>query len=63
MSVLSEIKNAKPEEMNDILLAVRERYQELFPDWEVIIISLEKAVDKNEQLDRMIALMKRLKEV
>lgn len=63
MSVLSEIKNAKPEEMNDILLAVRERYQELFPDWEVIIISLEKAVDKNEQLDRMIALMERLKEV
>lgn len=63
MSILSEIKNAKPEEMNDILLTVRERYQELFPDWEVIIISLEKAVDKNEQLDRMIALMERLKEV
>lgn len=61
--MLNMIKNAKPEEMNDILLAVRERYQELFPDWEVIIISLEKAVDKNEQLDRMIALMERLKEV
>lgn len=61
--MLNMIKNAKPEEMNDILLAARERYQELFPDWEVIIISLEKAVDKNEQLDRMIALMERLKEV
>ena len=38
------------------------RYREVFPDWEVMTVSLEKAVDKNAQLDRMIGLLERMKE-
>ena len=62
MSVLEQINTAKPEEMSDIIMAVRERYGELFPDWDLQVIALEKAVDKNAQLDQIIALMERLKE-
>ena len=60
--MIEKIKKAKPEALNDILLAVLERYREVFPDWEIIIVSLEKAVDKNEQLDRTIKLLENMKE-
>ena len=60
--MIDAIKQAKPEELNDILLAVLDRYREVYPDWELTTISLEKAVDKNEQLDRMIALIEKMKE-
>ena len=48
-------------EIEKILHAVRRRYAELFPDWEVIVISIEKSVDRNEQLDRMIAMLENMK--
>ena len=60
--MIDQIKKAKPEELNDILLTVLARYQEVFPDWEVMTVSLEKSVDKNEQLDRMIGLLENMKE-
>ena len=61
-NMIDQIKKAKPEELNDILLAVLERYRELFPDWEIMTLSLEKAVDKNEHLDRVIELLEHMKE-
>ena len=60
--MIDQIKKAKPEELNDILLAVMTRYREVYPDWEVMTVSLEKAGDKNEQLDRMIGLLENMKE-
>ncbi len=60
--MIEKIKKAEPEELNDILLAVLERYREVFPDWEIMTLSLEKAVDKNEQLDRVIDLLEHMKE-
>ena len=60
--IIDDIKKAEPEELNDILMAVLERYREVFPDWEVMTVSLEKAADKKEQLDRMIALLEHMKE-
>ena len=62
MSISEKIKNAKPEEISDILLAAQKRYKELFPDWELHILTLEKAVDKKEQIDRLIAVMEGMKE-
>ena len=62
MRISEQIKNAKPEEMSDIILEVQKRYNELFPEWEFFCYVLEKAVDKNAQLDQIIALMERLKE-
>lgn len=46
MSFSEQIKTAKPEEMSDIILAVLNRYNELFPDWQLHIMTFEKAVDK-----------------
>ena len=60
--IVDDIKKAESEELNDILLAVLSRYREVFPDWELITISIEKAVDKNEQLDRVIELLEHMKE-
>ena len=60
--ITDAIKKAEPEELNDILLAVLARYREVFPNWEVMTVSLEKAGDKNEQMDRMIGLLENMKE-
>ena len=60
--MIQQIKQAKAEELNDILLAVTERYKEVYPDWEMITISLEKTVDKNAQLEQMIAVLENMKE-
>ncbi len=48
-------------EIEEVLIAVRQRYAELFPDWEVVLISIEKSVDRNRQLDRMIAMLQNMK--
>ena len=56
------IENAKPEELDELLQAVLKRYREVYPDWEIITVSLEKAVEKNEQLDRIIQLLEKWKE-
>ena len=60
--MIEQIKKAKPEELNDILQTVLTRYREVFPGWELITISLEEAVDKKEQLDRIIAMLENMKE-
>ena len=62
MCILSEIKNAAPEEINDLLLELVKCYGELFPGWELHILTIEKAVDKNEQIDRMISLLEKMKD-
>ena len=59
---LNVIRTATADEISDIVLAAQERFHELHPDWELHIITVEKAVDKNEQIDAVIALMERLKE-
>ena len=63
MSIISEINKAKSEEMNDILLAVQNRYQELFPGWKLHILVTEEAVDKNEQINRAIDLLEKMKDL
>ena len=60
--MIEAIQNAKPEEMDEILQAVRSRYRELFPQWELITVSLENNKDRNQQLDNMIGLLQNLKQ-
>lgn len=60
--MLEQIQNATREEISDILLAAMNRYRELYPDWEIFYTSIEKSVDKNAQLDQMIALLERMRE-
>jgi len=62
-TILSEIKNADGNLIEAIMKAVLQRYAELFPDWEISTISLEKSKDRDEQLDRMIAALAQMKNV
>lgn len=62
MDLLERIKTAKSEEINDLVTAVLARYRELFPDWDISIVSIEKNGDRNEQLDSIITLIEKLKD-
>ena len=62
MDLKEEIGRIGPEEIQDILDALLTRYRELYPNWDVNIVSLEKRKTKNEQLDEMIALLESMKE-
>ena len=59
---LDVIRNATEDEISDMILAVQERYHELFPGWSMHITVLEKNDDRNAQLDRIIENLQKLKE-
>lgn len=60
--LVEEISKAKAEDLEGILRAVLARYGELFPDWEVTTISVQKTGDRNAQIDQHIQLLTRLKQ-
>ena len=62
-SLIDEIAKIDGLALNDVLLAVRQRYSVLYPDWEVCILSIEKSTDRNEQLDRLIAMLESRKTI
>lgn len=62
MDLLERIKTAESEKINDLVTAVLARYRELFPDWDISIVSIEKNGDRNEQLDSIITLIEKLKD-
>ncbi len=49
------------DEMDGVLKAIIHRYGELFPNCELHIISMNKLVDRNEQLDRIICAIQSMK--
>lgn len=58
---IEKIAEANEEEVEEALWAVLKRYDELYPDWIVSTVSVEKKRDKNEQLDAMIRMLEGLK--
>lgn len=60
--MIEEIENAGTNELTYILEAVLHRYAELYPDWEMNVVSIEKTENRNEQLNRMIAFLEGLKQ-
>lgn len=61
LNLAEEIAKADGTEIEELFKAVRQRYAELFPGWEIIMISIEKCVDRNEQLDWMIRMLQNMK--
>lgn len=59
--LVKEIAKADSAEIEKLLTAVLRRYAVLFPDWEVSTISLQKSTDRNEQIDRVIAMLQKMK--
>ena len=61
--LVEKIAQADEAEIGLLLKAVLQRYAVLFPDWELNTISLQKSADRNAQLDRMIAVLQKMKNV
>ena len=59
--LVEEIAEAGKEEIGELLEAVLDRYAVLYPDWNVSTIFLQKSGNRDEQLDRMIAMLQNLK--
>lgn len=59
--LVKAIGQADETQIEDILQAVLRRYGELFPDWDVSTVSLSKSEDRNEQLDRIIGVLQKMK--
>lgn len=55
------IKNVRDEDIPFLFKAVAQRYQEVFPDWSVTVITLKKTKDRNEQIDRIISNLQAIK--
>ena len=61
LDLAEEIAQADGAKIDKLLKAVLQRYAELFPDWELSTISLQKSSDRNEQLDRIIGVFEKMK--
>lgn len=59
--LLDKIAQANEFEIESLMKAVQQRYNVLFPDWEIVTVSLQKNADPNKQLDQMITLLQQLK--
>ncbi len=61
VDLLEEIARTDGAEIEKVLRAVLDRYAVLYPDWDVTTFSLQKSDDRNEQIDRIIAIMQSFK--
>ena len=61
LDLIKEIALVDDMQISDVLDAARKRYNELFPDWEVSTVSIQRSTDRNEQIDRLIAMLQNMK--
>ena len=59
---IQEISQAQDFEIEEMMTALLKRYRELYPDWEVSVISLEKKDNRNRQIDEVIQFLEKLKD-
>ena len=59
--LMEKIAQLEAGQIGEVLDSVLKRYGELFPNWEISTISLDKTRDRNEQLSRVIALLESMK--
>ena len=62
MDIYEKISVAGADEIGDILDSVLFRYRELYPNWELSVVSIDKTIDKKEQLNEIIKLLANMKE-
>ena len=61
--LIAAIEQTDVGQIGDILNTVLRRYGELFPEWEISIISVKKNEDRDDQIDQIIQMLLRLKEL
>ena len=62
VDVIQAISQAQDLELEAMMAALLKRYGEVFPDWELSIVSVEKTGDRNAQIDKVIELLEKLKD-
>lgn len=60
--IISQIECSDCSQIERLLKAVVARYGELYPDWELSVMSLEKNKDRAKQIDNIIEVLQRIKE-
>lgn len=60
--ILDEIGRVSEAEMDAVLTAVRQRYNELFPSREMDLLVVDKDRSKNAQIDSVIMLLQKMKQ-
>ena len=60
--ILKRIARADQSEARELLEAVLRRYAELYPDWDVGTISVQKSEDRKKQLDDTIRVLESMKD-
>ena len=60
-NLIQQIASADAEQIEHIISAALERYRDLFPDWEIMLFSLERKGSREEQIDQFIRLLQKLK--
>jgi len=61
MDLAERIAKVNEDEIQIAVRAIMRRWEELFPDWEINIVCIDKSADRNEQIDRDIALLESLR--
>ena len=60
-AVKGYIMQADDQQLSDLLNTVLMRYRELFPGWELCVLSLNKQEDHRQQLAETIRLLEQMK--
>lgn len=60
--ILQYISTATADKIPELLMTVLERYNEVFPDWEISTVSIQKDGTEREQIGRMIKILEEMRE-
>ena len=60
-NLLSEISTLHQNEINDVLQKLLHRYRELFPGWDIWMITIDKQSDQKRQIDEIIVFLEKYK--
>ena len=61
--LIQEVRNADPMIMNELLRVFCQRFEEVNPEYSLLVVSVDKKRDFLEQADEYIALMQSMKDV
>lgn len=60
--ILEYISTATADEVPELLMALLERYKKVFPDWEMVVLSVERDGTAYEQISRAISRLEGIRE-
>lgn len=60
--IYGQISEMDDQELREVLDHVLFRFTELYPQWSISVISMDKCEDQKEQIDKMIAFLENMKE-